>query len=213
MRWSVIAILLVAGTCWSQTSSTGDADTSGPCSPAVTGSGNQFTINCPGISKQQGSELLMILNKVAKNQLDPKLVMAKLDEIQNGIKQLRDRDWVELTKAQIQSLCNALSTPNREHVTVLVPNEDGSRLLLANQVGEAFRCAKWDTDVVPIVTLFGANSQIPSGIEVLTRKDSPPAQTVVAALVGVFGQNAVRGFLSDQVVEGAIQIKVWYKPR
>ena len=59
---------------------TGDATTSGPCSPANTGDDNIFTINC-GIGKDQGQRMLDIVNKILANQLDPNAVMAKLDEI------------------------------------------------------------------------------------------------------------------------------------
>src|SRR6266513_3183142 len=64
---------------------TGDATTTGPCSPAVTGSNNQFSINCQGIGKEQGAKMLGILNKILANQLDPEAVMAKLDEILKAV--------------------------------------------------------------------------------------------------------------------------------
>jgi hypothetical protein len=44
MRCGLILVVLTAVTCYSQT--TGQAKTVGPCSPAVSGSNNQFTINC-----------------------------------------------------------------------------------------------------------------------------------------------------------------------
>ena len=84
MRMSVLCflLLLTALPCLSQKpDSTGDAATTGPCSPAVSGSNNQFSINCQGISKEQGAKMLGILNKILQNRLDTKTVMAKLDEI------------------------------------------------------------------------------------------------------------------------------------
>ncbi len=59
---------------------TGNAKTEATCSAANTGNQNHFTINC-GIGKQQGQQMIAILNKVLANQLDPTAVMAKLDEI------------------------------------------------------------------------------------------------------------------------------------
>lgn len=85
MRYSLVLLILLAIPCWSQTISTGKADTAGPCSPAVTGNDNQFRITCQGIGKEQGQKMLDILNKILANQLDPKAVMAKLDEILKAV--------------------------------------------------------------------------------------------------------------------------------
>ena len=60
--------------------------TRGSCSPAVTGQNDQFTIHCPGMTNEQGEKLLGIVNKILANELDPQLVLAKLDEIQRGLK-------------------------------------------------------------------------------------------------------------------------------
>ncbi len=50
----------------------GEAKTTGPCSPAVTGSNNQFIINCQGITKQEGAQLLSIINQLLSTQFDLK---------------------------------------------------------------------------------------------------------------------------------------------
>jgi len=84
VRYGLILFLLVAMPCWSQTNSTGKAETSGACSPAVTGSNNAFTINC-AINKEQGQKMLVILNKILSNQIDPDAVMSKLDEILKAV--------------------------------------------------------------------------------------------------------------------------------
>src|SRR5258708_16779170 len=84
MRCCLILSLLIAIPCWSETTTTGKAETIGTCSPAVTGSQNTFTINC-GIDKKQGQKMLDILNKILANQLDPDAVMAKLDEILKAV--------------------------------------------------------------------------------------------------------------------------------
>lgn len=88
MKYGLILSLLFAMPCLGQTKATGEAKTTGPCSPAVTGSSNQFTINCQGISAKQGEEFLKILNKIAKNELDPDTVMAKLDEIAKAVQKI-----------------------------------------------------------------------------------------------------------------------------
>jgi hypothetical protein len=85
VRYTLALLVLFAIPCWSQTPTTGNANTTGHCSPAVTGNSNQFTINCQGIGKEQGQKMLDILNKILTNQLDPKAVMAKLDEILKAV--------------------------------------------------------------------------------------------------------------------------------
>jgi len=82
MKYGLILSLLIAMPCVSQTKTTGEAKTAGPCSPAVSGSKNTFTINC-GISQKQGQKILGILNKILADQTNTEAVMAKLDELLN----------------------------------------------------------------------------------------------------------------------------------
>jgi hypothetical protein len=88
VRYSLITLLLIAIPCVSQTTAAGKAETSGRCSPAVTGSKNTFTIYC-GIDKKQGQRMLDILNRILANRIDPDAVMAKLDEIKASVEELR----------------------------------------------------------------------------------------------------------------------------
>src|SRR4030088_2387828 len=80
-----LLIFLLPAACFCQDITTGQAQTSGPCSPAVSGDNNQFRINCQGISDKLGSQFVVLLNQIAQKQLDPEKVMAKLDEIEKGI--------------------------------------------------------------------------------------------------------------------------------
>lgn len=59
--------------------------TSGPCSPIAAQNTGSITINCPGISGEDGRKMLAILNRILSNQINPDLVMVKLDEIQHGV--------------------------------------------------------------------------------------------------------------------------------
>jgi hypothetical protein len=209
----ILFALLFSTLCRAQTTTTGKAETSGPCSPAVTGNSNQFRIDCPGISKEQGQMMLDILNKILKDQLDPQKVMMKLDEIQNGIRQLTAREWAELTGAQIQDLCSALDTPAKEKVQIVVPNQDENRLLLAKQLRESFRCAKWDADVTTMMSLSAPNSPIPSGIEIDVKEETPPADTVITSLIRIFGRDAVKGIRNQGTQADVIYINVFYRPK
>lgn len=59
---------------------TGNATTTGFCSPANTGSNNRFVINC-GIGTAQGQKMIEVLNRIISHQLDPDLVLSKLDAL------------------------------------------------------------------------------------------------------------------------------------
>jgi len=103
--------------------STGTAETTGPCSPATTGNNNQLTINCQGIGKEQGDQLLRILNRIAKDQIDPKLVLEKLDEIQKGITEIRSDAADRKTKEDLAE--RQRRTAPAIHVVGLVLHENG----------------------------------------------------------------------------------------
>ena len=84
MKYGLILSLLITIPCMGQTNTTGESKTSGPCSPAVSGSKNTFTIEC-GISQKQGQKILDIVNKILANQMDTEAVMKKLDEVLEAI--------------------------------------------------------------------------------------------------------------------------------
>lgn len=67
----------------------GNAETTGTCSPAISGDNNQLTINCPGtgISEEQAKKMASILNKILAKQIDPDLVMGKLEAIEKLLDQ------------------------------------------------------------------------------------------------------------------------------
>jgi hypothetical protein len=85
MKCIGVLFVLTATYCWSQAPAIEKAETSGPCSSATTGSNNNFTIDC-GIGKEKGQKMLSILNRILTKQLDPNLVMAKLEEIGKDVK-------------------------------------------------------------------------------------------------------------------------------
>lgn len=74
----VIALLaLIPGVAFAAES----AETFGPCSPIAPKNSGTITINCPGISQQQGEQMLRILNKILTSPMGSNAVMEKLDEI------------------------------------------------------------------------------------------------------------------------------------
>jgi hypothetical protein len=65
--------------------------TTGSCSPVVTGNKGAVTIVCTGTSDEVGEGLTAILNRILEKQLDPQLVISKLDEIGRGVDDLKRR--------------------------------------------------------------------------------------------------------------------------
>ncbi len=88
MKWVVIFILFGMSAAWCQTN-TGNAQASGSCSPAVTGSNNHFTLSCGGISKEKAEELVRLMNGILSRQIDPKAIYSQLDQIQKEINSIR----------------------------------------------------------------------------------------------------------------------------
>jgi hypothetical protein len=140
MRYGLILAWLITMPCFSQ-KTTGQAETAGPCSPAVTGSSNTFTINC-GIGKEQGAALLKIVNKILSNQLDTNAVMSKLDELEQVMKNSTLHSRV-LSPEKLQAFADALSTALGGMLRV-VPAGSGEDIFpLARQLCEAAQKKGW----------------------------------------------------------------------
>jgi hypothetical protein len=209
VRYVLILSLLIAAPCWSQTSSTGQAETKGPCSPAVTGSKNTFMINC-GISQKQGQQMLNILNKVLANQLDPEAVMAKLDEIQNDIRHIQSRQgWPELTEEQIRTLRNTLIAFPGNKVMIIVENPDTNKSALALQLRDVIQSPKWS------VTL-GANMLLASpttGIYITVKEETPAAVNLLNVFIEIFGKSAVQARVDNKMTDEDIAISIYDSPK
>ncbi len=87
MKLALLSVLvLMALPCCAQTT-TGNAEATGACSPAVSGNNNQVSINCQDVSKDQAARITSILNRILAKQIDPDAVMLKLDELEKLINQ------------------------------------------------------------------------------------------------------------------------------
>lgn len=78
MRCALFLSLLIAMPCWSQTTTTGQAQTTGTCSPAVTGDNNTFYFKYCGSDPEERKRIFKLLESVAQGE---DLSNAKLDEI------------------------------------------------------------------------------------------------------------------------------------
>jgi hypothetical protein len=165
MRHGLLLALLIAMPCWSQTTATGQAETSGPCSPAVSGSNNQFTINCQGITKEQGSEFLKILNKISRDQLDPKAVMNKLNDIEKEVQgvaksiprsRVLDKEHADKFSAALQGGGNS--------VFVFADGTDTDVIPLTTQLCNLFNAAKWPANCVGVPNGAEAPVALPANL-------------------------------------------------
>jgi hypothetical protein len=86
-----LILTLTCGTFQAKLATSGNAEATGRCNAVVTGSHDQVTINCGGVSGKQGQELSILLNKVLAKRLNPALVASKLDEIKANQKLLTER--------------------------------------------------------------------------------------------------------------------------
>ena len=89
MRLALLWLLIATGTFAQTAAPTVQQEASGECSAAVAGNDNRVTINCRGITTGQGDELLKVLNTILRKQLSASVVLAKLDEIQSGVTDIK----------------------------------------------------------------------------------------------------------------------------
>jgi hypothetical protein len=78
-------LLLLCVSAIGQSKTTGTAEAKGACSTANTGNNNTFEITC-GIGKEQGDQILKLLNQILADHLDPSAVMTMLENIQSQLK-------------------------------------------------------------------------------------------------------------------------------
>jgi hypothetical protein len=165
MRYSLIATLLITMPCWSQTTTTGQAQATGPCSPAVSGNNNQFTINCQGITKEQGAEFLKILNKISRDQLDPKAVLNKLNDIEKEVQgvaksiprsRVLDKEHANKFSAAFQGGGNS--------VYLFADGTDADVIPLTTQLCNLFNAAKWSANCVGIPNGSEASVVLPADL-------------------------------------------------
>ena len=83
---TVLPLLLLATTISvGQTPPAGGIKVQGSCDQVITGSGNQITLNCNGISKEKAAQLVRLLNIILQKQLDPERVYTQLDQINSTV--------------------------------------------------------------------------------------------------------------------------------
>src|SRR5262249_3366844 len=104
--------------------------TSGPCSPITANNSGSITINCQGIPSKLGNQLVELLNRVAKNQIDAEALMAKLDGCLQGVQDMREQqaDW-RLSEYQIRQMKRVLAGAKAKASFHLIPTERNAALI------------------------------------------------------------------------------------
>ena len=158
-----------------QKTSTGPAETSGPCSPAVTGNNNTFNITC-GIGQEQGRKMLSILNKILASQIDPDAVMAKLDEIQKGIEKIREANIQRhLTPAQKTALLEKLKSLPKLRLIFRIENGTAEVATFADDFVEVFTQLGWLNKQKDWDMGIGASRIVGLNMIVRSQEEYPPA--------------------------------------
>jgi hypothetical protein len=215
MKFQLVIMLSIACglSASSQTITTGKANTTGPCSPAVTGTNNQFTITCQGVSDKLGGQLVDLMNRIAKNQLDAQALMDKLDGCLAGIKEVREQQqpW-NLTSDQKAQLKNLLSGTVAK-VSVNAIGTDRNASLLGLDILEVLRAVGWNT-TGGLVTDFTLPPSLVGVTIVVTHANFPEAALLQNALnkIGVHAEGFVDAGKKRVTDDLTIMIAVGAKP-
>lgn len=203
MRLILLSVLLAV--CAYGQMPSGSATTSGPCSPAVPGSNNRFVINCPGMSGEQFNRLLEILNRIARDRLDPKVVMAALEDIKKGIDQIREKQSPrELDLRQKETLKEMLrGHPQKVMVEVLANDKEAAEF--GDKLSKALGESGWDAGFVfAVLTPF-------SGLTIIVRDAQFPEAALLQQALRAVGIEA-GGSLDPSMGPGQIILRVGSKP-
>lgn len=110
MKLALLWLSITAATCAQAQAPSVRQETQGPCSVAVSGNNNQV-FTCQGFDEKTATQILAIVNRIAAKQLDPVLVMEKLDEIQKSIGDIKlANSQRHLTPEQKQLMLPILKT-------------------------------------------------------------------------------------------------------
>ncbi len=163
MKRSLLVLLasLCAPLAGQITPSSGAAQTKGVCSPAVTGNNNTFNITCTGIREKLGSQLVDLLNRVAKNQLDAETILSKLDVCLEKQAARHLSDW------QKQIILEAMRPFRGKRVTIIATDGDPEAYDYASEFVSLFRAAE-----LTLVAFSG--DALRTGVNPMMMEGGPP---------------------------------------
>ena len=185
MRHGLVLLMLFALPCWSQTAQTARAETSGFCSPAVSGNNNQFTITCQNIPDKLRIQLVDLLNRVAKNQADADAMLGKLDGCLESIKEVREQQlpW-NLTSDQKVEL-KGLLRGSKAKFKVDAILQDRNASLMGTDLFLVLKDSGWEPGNTRLTINADLNFALFGVIVAVSHKDFPEALQLYSALQAI----------------------------
>jgi hypothetical protein len=189
--------------------------TSGPCSPVAPNNSGSITINCQGISSKLGAQLVDLLNRVAKNQIDAEAMMEKLDGCLQGVKDVREQQsaW-RLTDPQREKLRSALAGSHAKAEVRSIPN-DRNAALFGSDLYTFLKVVGWDMGSDPMhsgpIIDYGLNPEIEGVVIVVNHGVFPEAALLQNALSAAVGLQK-KGEIDQKRAQDLIVIIVGAKP-
>jgi hypothetical protein len=147
MKSALILLLLVTARSAQAQTITVKQDTPGPCSVSVSGNHNRV-FTCQGFDEKKASQILAIVNRIAANQLDPDVVMRKLDEIQKSLGDIQEANSpCRLMPEQRQKILAFLENQAKGVLVISANITASDSRAYADQIAEVFRTAGWSVRV------------------------------------------------------------------
>jgi hypothetical protein len=186
----------------------------GECSLVAAGDSDAATFRCP-ITKEEGLQVLKIVNEVLSKRLDPEKVAARLAEMPGNMLQRRDdQGWPELTTGQLETISKAVSPFAGQEMQIVVPNPARDTDRFAEQLRQALMAepAKWRASVHAEKTSVASTAPLPLGVELRVKELRPAAESLANSLVALFGPFGVHEITDPDMSDGRIEIRVLPKP-
>ena len=138
MRYPVIACVALTLLCSAQTKTSGNAETRGTCSPAITGSGNAIDIKTCGLGQRQIADFRELLRSMLDTEkVDTAEVIKKLDACLQTMAPRR------LTASEKKAIEDAIAPYPAEHISVICPAADTEAQTYAMDFIQVFKRHQW----------------------------------------------------------------------
>lgn len=142
MRFLLAVLLLTTATFAQKGSQQVNQETSGPCSVAINGNNNQV-FTCQGFDEKTTKQILAIVNRIAVKQLDPALVMQKLDEIQKSLSDIKETNAQRHITAEQRARIVPLLKAAGPQELFFVCSPDPESQIYFRDIIQMFREAEW----------------------------------------------------------------------
>ena len=201
--------------------STGPAATKGPCSPAVSSSGNTINIKTCGLTVQQAAEWRSSFKKILEKQIDPKVLVALLDDIKSGLIRLEggvlriENRVAEIQKQQAQRL---LRTEQAQALGVSLSTYAGQKITIRSYDAECKTYAESFVRASELARIFRTYPHWSPGnrnpTEATAGRPPSAANALLDAVIGLGATAEPRKtmFVNDQVPIGQIEFRVGLRP-